>query len=58
MTPKERDYIAGLCASLAGLSIDTEHGYQLESRLGVLARREGYGSISELARAVRDFLGA
>lgn len=54
MTPKERDFIAGLCASLAGLSIETERPYLLETRLGVLARREGYGSIAELVRAVRD----
>jgi chemotaxis protein methyltransferase CheR len=54
MTPRERDYVAGLCATLAGLSIETERGYLLESGLGVLARREGYGSISELVRTVRD----
>ena len=54
MTPKERDYIASLCASLAGLSVETERPYLLETPLGVLARREGYGSISELVRAVRD----
>ena len=54
MTPRERDYVAGLCATLAGLDIETERGYLLETRLGALARREGYGSVSELARAVRD----
>jgi chemotaxis protein methyltransferase CheR len=54
MTPRERDYVAGLCATLAGLNVETERGYLLETRLGALARREGYGSVSELARAVRD----
>ena len=54
MTPKERDYVAGLCASLAGLNIETERGYMLESGLGVVARREGFGSIAELVRTVRD----
>jgi chemotaxis protein methyltransferase CheR len=54
MTPRERDYVAGLCATLAGLNVETERGYLLETRLGVLARKEGYGSVSELARAVRD----
>jgi chemotaxis protein methyltransferase CheR len=54
MTPGERDYVAGLCATLAGLNIETERGYLLETRLGALARKEGFGSVSELARAVRD----
>lgn len=54
MTPRDRDFIAGLCASLAGLSIETDRSYLLETRLGGLARREGYGSIEELVRAVRD----
>lgn len=54
MTPRERDYVAGLCATLAGLDIDTDHGYLIESALGAVARREGYPSISDLVRAVRD----
>jgi chemotaxis protein methyltransferase CheR len=54
MTPRERDYVAGLCATLAGLNVETERGYLLETRLGALARKEGYNSVSELARAVRD----
>jgi chemotaxis protein methyltransferase CheR len=54
MTSRERDYIAALCAARAGLSVETELGYLLESRLGLIARREGYGSISDLVRAVRD----
>jgi chemotaxis protein methyltransferase CheR len=54
MTPRERDYVAGLCAARAGLNIETERAYLLENRLGVLARCEGYGSITELVRAVHD----
>ncbi|HEV2530685.1 CheR family methyltransferase [Phenylobacterium sp.] len=54
MTPRERDHVAGLCATLAGLNIETDRGYLLESGLGVVARREGYGSIAELVRSVRD----
>jgi len=54
MTPRERDYVAGLCASQAGLSVDTDHGYLMEHRLGLVARREGYSSNTELVRALRD----
>lgn len=54
MTPRERDHIAGLCATLAGLDVPTERSYLMESRLAALARREGYGSIGELVRAMRD----
>lgn len=54
MTPKERDFVAGLCAARAGLSIDTDRAYLIESRMAVVARREGFASITELVRAVRD----
>jgi chemotaxis protein methyltransferase CheR len=54
MTPRERDYVAGLCAARAGLDIEADRVYLMESRLGVVARREGFGSLSELVRAVRD----
>lgn len=54
MTPRDRDYIGGLCAQLAGLSLDTDRGYLMESRLGALARREAYGTVEELVRAVRE----
>lgn len=54
MTPRDRDFIAALCASRAGLSVDVDRSYLVESRLGPLARREGYAAISDLVRAVRD----
>lgn len=54
MTPKERDFIASLCAARAGLNVDTERGYLVESRMAAVARREGYGTVAELVRAVRD----
>jgi chemotaxis protein methyltransferase CheR len=54
MTPREADHVAGLCASLAGLDVPTERSYLIESRLAGLARREGYGSIAELVRAMRE----
>jgi chemotaxis protein methyltransferase CheR len=54
MTPRERDYVAALCASRAGLDVETDRSYAVESRLGLVARREGFASVSELVRAVRD----
>lgn len=54
MTPKERDFVAGLCATRAGLDIETERSFLMESRLGAIARREGFASVSDLIRAVRD----
>ena len=54
MIQRERDFVAALCASRAGLNVETEHNYLLESRLGLVARREGYASTSDLVRAVRE----
>jgi chemotaxis protein methyltransferase CheR len=54
MTPRERDFVAALCASRAGLSIDDERGYLIDARLAPVARREGYASISDLVRSLRD----
>lgn len=54
MTPKERDFVAGLCAARAGLDVETERSELMESRLGAVARREGYASVSDLVCAVRD----
>jgi chemotaxis protein methyltransferase CheR len=54
MTPRERDFIAALCASRAGLSVDVERSYVMESRIARVARREGYAAIPDLVRAVRD----
>lgn len=54
MTPRERDFIAALCASRAGLSVDVDRGYRMESRLAPVARRDGYASMPELVRALRD----
>lgn len=54
MTPRERDFVARLCATRAGLKVDPEKIYLLESRLAPVARREGFASISEFIQAVRD----
>lgn len=54
MTPRERDQVAEVVAARAGLRLDLERPYLIESRLAAVARREGYGSVRELVRALRE----
>lgn len=54
MTPRLREFVASLCALRAGLSVDPEKAYLIESRLAPVARREGFGSTAELVHAVHD----
>ena len=54
MTPRERDLVARLCAERAGLQVDADKDYLIESRLAPVARREGYASVSDLVQAVRE----
>ena len=54
MTPEDHAFMAGLCAERAGLAIDPAKAYLIESRLGPVARREGFGSIAELVEVVRS----
>ncbi|MCR5877798.1 protein-glutamate O-methyltransferase CheR [Phenylobacterium sp. J367] len=54
MTPGERAFVAWLCEQRAGLAVDADKAYLLESRLAPLARREGFGSVGELLQALRD----
>jgi chemotaxis protein methyltransferase CheR len=54
MTPKLREFVASLCALRAGLRVDPEKAYLIESRLAPVARREGFGSAPELIHAVHD----
>lgn len=53
MKPEDREMIAQLCASRAGLKVDPDKAYFLESRLSPLARREGFSSIPEMLQALR-----
>ncbi|MFZ5668404.1 MAG: CheR family methyltransferase [Pseudomonadota bacterium] len=53
MNPDDVQLIVALCRSRAGLKIDPARTYLIESRLGPLARREGYGSVSELIGGLR-----
>lgn len=51
--PMDRAYLAALCLARAGLSIDPEKTYLIDSRLGPLARREGFSSPRTLVEALR-----
>lgn len=53
MKPEDCDLIAQLCAARAGLQVDPEKTYLIESRLGPVARREGFGEIADLMAAVK-----
>jgi chemotaxis protein methyltransferase CheR len=50
MSPELRVLVAKTCAARAGLRIDADKAYLIESRLGPLARREGFDSVERLAR--------
>jgi chemotaxis protein methyltransferase CheR len=54
VTPEDRVMVAELCAERAGLRVDPEKEYLLENRLGPVARREGFGALSEMLQALRD----
>jgi len=53
MKPEDRELVAQLCAARAGLKVDPEKTYLIESRLAPVARREGFGSIPDLLTALR-----
>ncbi|HEY3694346.1 protein-glutamate O-methyltransferase CheR [Phenylobacterium sp.] len=45
--------VSQLCAARAGLKVDPEKTYLLESRLAPVARRDGFGSIADLLASLR-----
>ena len=53
MKQEDRELVAQLCASRAGLMVDPEKDYLLESRLTPVARREGYASLLDMIQALR-----
>lgn len=53
MSPEDIQLIVALCKQRAGLKVDPARTYLIESRLGPLARRESYGSVSELIAGLR-----
>jgi chemotaxis protein methyltransferase CheR len=54
MTPRDGELAARLCAERAGLQVDPEKAYLIESRLAPVARREGFACVGDLLQAVRD----
>jgi chemotaxis protein methyltransferase CheR len=51
---EDRAYLAELCLARAGLSVDAEKSYLIESRLGPVARREGFLSPEVFIEALRQ----
>lgn len=54
MKREDLDLIVALSRGRAGLRIDPEKTYLIESRLAPLARREGFGSIPDMLSALRE----
>lgn len=54
MRREDRELVAQLCTARAGLSVDPEKAYLLESRLAPVARREGFGAIGDMLTALRE----
>lgn len=54
MAPMDRAFVSALCLARAGLRVDADKVYLIESRLAPLARREGFPTPDALIRAVRD----
>ena len=53
MTPEDMDLLAALARARAGLRIESDKTYLVESRLGPLARREGFESIEIMLASLR-----
>ena len=54
MTPQDRELVSQLCAARAGVRVDPEKSYLIESRLAPVARREGFGAAADLVAALRE----
>ncbi len=54
MKPDEIEFVAEVCRAAAGLKVDPEKVYLVESRLAPVARREGFGSIREMLISARQ----
>ncbi|WP_425999569.1 CheR family methyltransferase [Caulobacter sp. DWR1-3-2b1] len=53
MTSEDMDLLAAVCRARAGLKVDVDKTYVVESRLSPLARREGFDSIEALIASLR-----
>lgn len=54
MKAHDRELVAQLCAARAGVRVDVEKVYLIESRLSPVARREGFGSLADLLATLRE----
>ena len=54
MRPDEIDFVVEIARAGAGLNIERERVYLMESRLAPVARREGFGSIREMLLSARQ----
>lgn len=54
MKREDLELIVALCRNRAGLKVDPDKTYLIESRLSPLARRDGFGSIPDMLAALRD----
>lgn len=54
MKPDEVEFVADVARAGAGVHVDREKIYLIESRLAPVARREGFGSIREMLLAARQ----
>jgi chemotaxis protein methyltransferase CheR len=52
--PDEIDFVVEICRAAAGLKVDPDKVYLVESRLAPVARREGFGSIREMLVSARQ----
>lgn len=53
MTPGDRELVSRLCAARAGVHVDPDKVYLIETRLTALARREGFTTAAELLEELR-----
>ncbi len=54
MTPGDRELVAQLCAARAGVRVDPDKSYLIESRLAPVARRDGFGSVGDMLGMLRE----
>lgn len=54
IAPADHAFLAALCAARAGLRLDADKSYLIESRLGPVARREGYATPETFIEVLRE----
>lgn len=54
MKADEVEFVVEICRAAAGLRVDPDKTYLIESRLAPVARREGFGSIREMLISARQ----